>query len=80
MKEIIFHSFSMGDVEDPEIYCAQPIYEWQKTDAGRWVMEHCADPIYNFRPDPNTYGYRVVLSGQLDEKDATFFTLKWGSK
>jgi hypothetical protein len=79
MKKVVFHSFLMGDVEDPEIYCAQPIYEWQQTDAGQWVMEHCADPTYNFVPDPYTYGHRVVLTGELEEKDATFFTLKWGN-
>ena len=26
-KEIIVHSFSMGDVEDPDLYAAQPLYE-----------------------------------------------------
>ena len=29
----------MGDVEDPEIYCAEPIYQWQQTPAGKWCME-----------------------------------------
>ena len=29
----------MGDVEDPDLMVAQSIWEWQQTDAGKWIME-----------------------------------------
>ena len=32
----LLHEFRLGDVEDPEIYAAQPIWEWQQTEAGAW--------------------------------------------
>jgi len=44
MKQYVFHTFRMGDVEDPELYAAPPILEWQKTEQGCWVMAHCPDP------------------------------------
>jgi hypothetical protein len=68
----------MGDVEDPDIYAAQPIWEWQQTEQGQWVMAHCSDPRYTFHPDGHNWGHRVILYGELEEKDATFFQLKWG--
>jgi hypothetical protein len=80
MKEYVFHSFMMGDVDDPEIYAAMPIMDWKATEQGRWVMEHCSDPQYRFRQDPQSWGHRVELFGQLDEKHAVVFLLKWGSK
>lgn len=70
----------MGDVEDPDIYVAAPIYEWQETEHGRWVMSHCKDPTYNIGADPAYMGYRVTLSGPLTESDAVFHELKWGSR
>ncbi len=80
MRRILFHSFSMGDVEDPEIYAAHPISEWQQTEQGQWVMEHCADPTYNIGPDPALMGYRITLWGELKDEDAVFHELKWGSR
>jgi hypothetical protein len=80
MKEYLFHSFTMGDVEDPEIYSAGPILEWQKTEQGQWIMEHCSDPQYRFCQDPQSWGHRVELFGQLDEKHAVVFLLRWGNK
>jgi hypothetical protein len=80
MKEYVFHSFKMGDVDDPEIYAAMPIMEWKATSQGRWVMDHCADPQYRFRQDPQSWGHRVELFGELDDKHAVVFLLKWGNK
>jgi hypothetical protein len=68
----------MGDVEDPEIYLAAPVYEWQQTEAGKWVMENGKDLQYRVDPNMNTMGYRVVIYGSLEEKDHTFFKLKYG--
>ena len=80
MKEYVFHSFMMGDVDDPELYASVPIVEWQKTDQGRWVMENCEDPQYRFRQEAQSWGHRVELFGPLDEKHAVEFLLKWGNK
>ena len=79
MQQVIFHSFSMGDVDDPEIFMAQPIWEWQQTELGQWVMEHCKDPKYSIGADGANWGHRVKLYGELEDQDATFFKLKWGS-
>lgn len=78
MKKLIFHSFRMGDVEDPEIYVAQPLYEWEQTEQGQWVMKHCAEPKWTIHPDNANWGHRVVIGGELEDQDATYYTLKWG--
>lgn len=78
MRQVTFHTFAMGDVDDPDIYAAQPIYEWQQSEQGKWVMLHCAEPKYTIGPDGASWGHRVRLYGELKDSDATFFMLKWG--
>ena len=74
---MIFHVFSMGDVEDPELYAALPISEWQKTDKGRWVMKHGHDLTFHINPDPTVFGYKVIISGSLKPEDEVYYTLKY---
>jgi hypothetical protein len=78
MQKITFHSFGMGDVEDPELYAAQPLYEWQQTEQGQWVIENCPDPQYIIRPDVNTFGQQVIVYGNLEDRLATEYLLRWG--
>ena len=77
MKRIVFATFNMGDVEDPEIYIAQPIWEFQQTPKGKWMIENCKDPVYNIGPCPETYGYRAVIYGEVEDQLATEFYLRW---
>jgi len=77
MRQVTLHTFTMGDVEDPDIYVAAPIYEWQQTDAGKWAMTHAKDPTYTYHYDMYKWGYRVVVSGQLEEADYTYYLLKY---
>jgi hypothetical protein len=76
---INFHTFIMGDVDDVDIYVAEPIWKWQQTDAGQWVMDRARDLTYHTFADPNTMGYRVVIRGEISEgPDLTEYLLKYG--
>lgn len=76
--DVKVHEFNMGDVEDPDLYAAQPIYEWQETDAGKWVMEHAVEkPFWHRVVDPNTYGWKYYIIARLKEQDQLFFKLKY---
>lgn len=79
MLELTVHSFSIGDVEDPEIYAAQPLWEWQNSEVGKWVMEHAIEtPMYHQILDHLTYGYKYVIRAKLSYQDAFVYKLKWG--
>jgi hypothetical protein len=74
----VFHEFRLSDVDDPDVYAAQPIYEWQQTEQGRWIMEHAHDLVYNLNHDVNYWGYRVTITGELAQgPDLTYYLLKW---
>jgi len=68
----------MGDVEDPELYAAQPIINWQNSDQGRWVMEHAIEtPSFRIMPSLETYGWKCAIYGELNECDEIIYRLKY---
>lgn len=68
----------MGDVEDPDLYIAQPLLEWQNSEEGSWVMEHAAEPPFWHRQlNPYTFGWTYYIIARLSEQDETYWTLKW---
>lgn len=68
----------MGDVEDVDIYAAQPIWEWQQTAKGQWVMENAHSLTYHTVPDPVHWGHNVVIRGEInDPKKITEYYLRW---
>jgi hypothetical protein len=77
MQKITFGYINIGDVEDPELYAAFPLSEFMSTDKGQWIKKNCRDPQYIIRPDPTTYGYKVIIYGDVEDKLATAYHLKW---
>ena len=72
----VVHRFTMGDLEDPELYCAQPIYEWQQTEHGKWIMAHSLEPTFHIHTDPLTYGYQIVITAHITPKRWTEYVLR----
>ena len=79
IHKVVVHAFSVGDVEDPEIYAAQPIWDWQQSDPGKFVMEHALEtPSYHQQLDYNSFGYRYAITAELESKKLSEFYLRWG--
>lgn len=77
--KIRFHTFGVSDVDDVDVYAAQPIWQWQQTDQGRWASSNARDLTYLYGPDPSTFGYKVVIEGHIDEGPLlTEYLLRWG--
>lgn len=81
MQKIVVHTFTMSDVADVEIYAAQPIWEWQQTEIGKWVMAHSQpEPYWTMGFSTTSYRHQVTIVAQLQDQDATYFQLKYGHK
>ena len=77
-SDVAVHSINMGDVEDPDLYVAQPIYEWQESEVGQWVMEHAVEkPFWHRVMEPMLMGYKYHIVARLKEPDELYWTLKW---
>lgn len=80
IHRVVVYRFTMGDVEDPELYAAEPIINWQNSEMGKWVMERSIEvPMWHQQQDYNTFGYTFAITAYLKDTDYTFWTLKWGS-
>lgn len=78
-KEIVVHRFSLGDVEDPDLYAAEPLWKWQNSEQGQWVMERAMEtPIWSRHLDPYQYHTQYVIQAKFDTKTLTEYYLRFG--
>jgi hypothetical protein len=76
--ECVVHTIQMSDVEDPDLFVADPIWKWQQTEEGKWIMEHSnPTPIWRRYHDLNNYGYSYSINAFLKSKDYVFWKLKY---
>lgn len=65
-REMVVHEFKLSDVDDPDMYAAQPLYEWQQSEFGQWVMKNAADtPSWHRYADPISYGYHYRITAKF---------------
>ena len=79
-KQIIVHTVNIGDVEDPDLMIADPIYKWQQTDHGKWVMENAVpqSPMWNRYLDPMSFGHKYMISAVFEGSKITEYYLRFG--
>ena len=78
IHKIVVHKFSMGDVEDPDLYAAGPIYEWEQSDSGKFVTKHAVStPEWHRHADPYTFGYTYLIVVELEKKKLSEFYLRF---
>ena len=66
VKTVVVHEFQMGDVEDPDLYAAEPLMAWERSEAGQWCMKNAADtPTWYRMADPISYGYKYQIHAKL---------------
>ena len=76
--KLVVHTIKMGDVEDPDLLVAEPIWQWQQTEAGKYIMENSVQqPEWHRSADPTTYGYRYDIVAYLEDKSLTYWKLKY---
>jgi hypothetical protein len=74
----LVHTIKMGDVEDPDIFVAEPIWKWQQTEAGQWIMENAIDrPSWHRHIDHTSYGHIYQIRADLTPEQLTYYKLKF---
>ena len=76
----VVHTFMMGDVEDPDLYAGEPLWKWQESEAGKFVMEHAKEtPIWQRQHSHLTYGWQYAIIAKLEKKKLSEFYLRFGN-
>jgi len=81
IRTVVVHRFTVSDVDDPELYAAEPLAEWQSSEQGQWVMSHAIEqPIWHKHNNWMNYAVQFAITARLKDRDYTYWALKWGSK
>jgi len=74
----LVHTIKMGDVEDPDLFVAEPIWKWQQTEAGKWIMENAMEkPSWYRQVDYTTFGHTYQIIADLTPEQITYYELKF---
>lgn len=74
----VVHTIRLGDVEDPDLMVAEPLYHWEKSEAGQWAMENSnPKPSFHRMVDHLAYGYTYNICIYLTQKQLTYWKLKY---
>ena len=80
IHKIVVHKFQVGDAEDPDLYAAEPILQWELHPAGKFIMENAIDKPQWHRHLDHTYGgYQYAITAELEAKKLSEYYLKWGN-
>ena len=80
-RDVCVHEIRMGDVEDPDLFVASPIYEWQQTPPGKFIMENAVEaPYWISSVDYSSYGTLYKIIARLSEQNETFWRLLCSNK
>jgi len=78
IRRVTVHTFTVGDAEDPDLYAAQPLYDWEHSEMGQWVRERAIEECEWHREIDNiSWGYRYAVTAKLKEQDYLLWILKW---
>lgn len=78
IRDVVVHEFNMGDVEDPDLYAAQPLLEFEKSDKGKWVMNSAVEtPWWRRKTNLYSMGWKYQVVARLSEADEVYFKLKF---
>ena len=79
VKTVTVYEFSIGDVDDPDLYAAQPLIEWENSDKGQWIMNNAIEtPSWHRISEPSTFGYRYCIRAKFMGAALTEYLLRYG--
>jgi len=79
IHKVVVHRFRLGDVEDPDLYAAEPIYNWEKSEPGQFVMKHAiGQPEWHRHHDMYGYGHEYAIVAELEMKKLSEYYLRFG--
>jgi hypothetical protein len=80
-RRVQVHHFRLSDVEDPDLWAAEPLHKWETSDEGQWVMINSAEtPEWRRTVDYTFYGYRYVITAKFTGPKLTEWLLRYGDK
>jgi hypothetical protein len=79
IHRVVVHRFNVSDVEDPDMYAAQPMWEWENSEQGQFIMTNAIEkPEWHRHMSHELFVYNYAITAKLEKKKLSEFYLKWG--
>ncbi len=79
IHKIVVYRFKVCDSDDPDLYAAQPLWEWQNSDRGKFVIENAIEtPIWQKQLDHSSFCYNFAVIAELPKSKLSEYYLRWG--
>jgi hypothetical protein len=78
VRQVVVHKFTIGEVDDPDLYAGQPLWEWENSEAGQWVKQHAIEtPIWHRQKHSHLFwGYEYCITAKFAGARLTEFLLR----
>ena len=78
IHDVVVHEFVIREVDDPMIYAAGPLFDWERSDVGKWIKEHAIEtPQWHRRDDPMSFFTKFAITAKLRDRDYVVWLLKY---
>lgn len=75
---VVVHRFGVSDVDDPDLHAARPLWDWQNSPVGQWVMQNSVEiPTWSRHLNHHTYGYDYSITARLADRAYVYYLLRW---
>jgi hypothetical protein len=72
------YTIRMGDVEDPDLFVAMHLCDWENSEVGKFIMEKSnPTPKWQRYADHTTFGWNYDIIAYLSEQDHIYYKLKY---
>lgn len=76
---IVVFKFDIPYNDDPQLHIAEPLIEWENSEAGSWIMQNAIEtPAWHMTPTIDFFGYEVVIIAEIEQQNYTYWKLKYG--
>ena len=75
--DVKVYGFNIGDVEDPDLYAASPLIDFERSEKGKWLKKHATDLYWRRMIARYDMGYDYEIRAVLYEADYLIYKLKY---
>lgn len=77
---VVVNRFRISEAEDPDLLAGEPLWQWQQSEMGQWVMAKAVQtPEWHRNNSLVDWQIHYAIVAKLKDVDYTFWQLKWGS-
>lgn len=81
IREITVHEFFVSEMDDPDLFAADPLHKWEHSEAGQWVMKNAYEtPVWHKMQDHLNLQHKYIIRAKFMGPTLTEWLLRYGQR